>query len=172
MYHSVKYRRELDALEYELESIFNGKHVEEDNRVDLSDVTSPSKREIAVLEIYRLATLIYLERASRNFSGSSPKLTAWANEAFDLLARLETCRHAFPIFIVACEARTDEQKIIIIDCLENSTRDGKPVLGFSAVRDMVQTAWALEDLETEQEVDYLAKMDIVVSGCDIMPSFA
>ena len=168
----MRYRSDLEALEHELESILNGKYVSETDRLDLSDLKSSSQREVAVLEVYRLATLIYLERASRNFSGTCPKLDGWVNAAFDLLARLEICKHCFPIFIIACEARTDEQRIIILDCLHNATQGGRPILGMKIMKDMIQTAWALEDLETDQEVDYMAKMDMVVSGCETMPSFA
>lgn len=170
-YHSVKYRKELESLEHELESILNGKHVSDTDRIDFSILKSSNHREVAILELYRLAALIYLERASRNFSGTSPKLNAWASAAFDLIIVLGYCRHGFPVFIIACEARTDEQRIIILDCLDK-TQGRQPTAGMKILKDMAQSAWALDDLETNGEVDYMAKMDVVVSGCETMPSFA
>lgn len=170
-YHSLEYRKDIEALEHELESILNGRLVNEADRIDFSTLTSGNHRQVAILEVYRLAALIYLERASRNFSGTSPKLDAWASAAFELLTVLGICRHGFPIFIIACEARTDEQRIIILDCLEKTQAD-KYSTGMQIVKDMIQSAWNLEDLETELEVDYMAKLDVVISGCETMPSFA
>lgn len=170
-YHSVLYRKELESLEYELESIFDGKYVSEADRPDLTSVETKRQRETATLEIYRLAALIYLERASRNFSGTSPKLDSWASAGFKLLKMLEVCKHGIPLFIIACEARTDEQRIIILDCFNKSQRSRASV-GMNIVKDMIQSAWNLEDLETEREVDYMTKLDVIVSGCETMPCFA
>ena len=171
-YHSIKYRRELESLEHELESIGNGRHVSEENRpADLTVLDSEGRRQAAVIELYRLSALIYLERASNSFSGTSAKLDAWANAAFDLLKVLEVCRYGFPVFIIACEARDDEQRIIILDCLDKM-QEVLPTAGMQIVKDMIQSAWTLEDLETERELEYMAKLDVVISGCRMMPSFA
>lgn len=170
-YHSVKYRQELKTLEGDLESILNGKHVPALSRKDLGLLKSQSDIDFATLEVYRLAALIYLERASNSFSGTSAKLSAWSSSAFKLLRTLGLLKHSFPIFIIGCEARTDEQRIVILDCIE-MTQGAQPSPGMQIVQEMIQSAWALEDLETEKEVDYMAKLDIVISGCETMPSFA
>ena len=169
-YHSETYREELESLEHDLESILSGKHVSKADRIDFG-TTKSSTRSVAILEVYRLAALIYLERASRNFSGTSPKLDAWVGAAYDLLAALDVCKHGFPVFIIACEARTDAQRIIILDCL-GRTKRAMPTASMKILQGMIQSAWSLEDLETEREVDYMTKLDVVVSGCETMPSFA
>ncbi|KAG9254393.1 fungal-specific transcription factor domain-containing protein [Emericellopsis atlantica] len=170
-YHSSQYRRELESLEHELESICNGSHVLEDKRMDLSELQSSQRREFAVMEIYRLAALIYLEKASRHFSGSSPKLEMWAGAAFAILATMGVFKYNFPLFIIACEARTDEQRIIILDCLEK-TQGSQLMAGAAMLKDMIQTAWAMDDLDPTGEVNYMEKLDVVVSGWESMPSFA
>ena len=170
-YHSSQYRRELESLEHELESIYNGKHVPEAERIDLSQLRTRQHRVFAVMELYRLAALIYLERASRNFSGSSPKLAMWAGAAFAILTTMGVLKYNFPVFIIACEARTDEQRIVILDCLEK-TQESPSMAGTVMVKDMIQRAWAMDDLDPAGDVDYMGKLDVVVSGCDSMPSFA
>lgn len=170
-YHDANYRSELANLEHELESIINGQHVPPSKRLDLTHLPTKTHHEVAVLEIYRLAALIYLERASRNFSGSSPKLETWAGTAFDILKAMGICNYGFPVFIIACEARTDEQRIVVLDCL-HQTQSAKSMTGMAIVEKMVQSIWAMDDLETEKELDYMAKMDLVISGCETMPSFA
>ncbi|KAI6779242.1 uncharacterized protein J7T54_007769 [Emericellopsis cladophorae] len=164
-------QRELESLEHELESIFNGKHVPEEERMDLSQSAPSQHRMFAVMELYRLAALIYLERASRNFSGSSPKLATWAGAAFAMLATMGVLKYNFPVFIIACEARTDKQRIVILDCLEK-TQASQPTAGTAMVKDMIQRAWAMDDLDPAGDVDYMEKLDVVVSGWDSMPSFA
>lgn len=170
-YHSETYRKELADIEHGLESIFNGKNVPEKEHRYPSAIQSLQDVDYFDLEMYRLAALIYLERASKNLSGPSPKIDAWANAAFRALKVLGTMKHSFPIFIIGCEARTDEQRRVILDCIQNN-KNVRFTSPMQMVHEMLQSAWALEDLETEREVDYMLKLDTVVSGCQTMPSFA
>ncbi|KAK0385527.1 hypothetical protein NLU13_6707 [Sarocladium strictum] len=170
-YHSETYRKELADIEHGLESIFNGKNVPEQEHRYPSAIQSLQDVDYFDLEMYRLAALIYLERASNNFSGPSPKIDAWANAAFRAFKVLGTMKHSFPIFIIGCEARTDEQRRVILDCIQNN-KNVRLTSPMQMVHEMLQSAWALEDLETEREVDYMLKLDTVVSGCQTMPSFA
>src|SRR5687768_17565101 len=119
-YHSERYRQELDDIERDLESILNGKYVAETHRRAPTANLSIEDMDFFDLEAYRLAALIYLERVSGNLSGTSSKIDRWANSAFNLLENLGSLKHSFPIFIIGCEARTDEQRLVILDCIQRN----------------------------------------------------
>ncbi|KAH8175216.1 fungal specific transcription factor domain-containing protein [Sarocladium implicatum] len=171
LYHDPAYREGLRKLEVALESTINGRYVEVKDRKDFSVLHSTEDLGLATLETYRLAALIYLERSSTNFSGRSAKLDAWADEAIKLLCTIGSNKHGFPLFVVGCEARTDEQRVAILECIEKA--QGRHPFGrLLMLEEMLHSAWALMDLETEQDVNYLAMLDVVVSGCETMPSFS
>jgi hypothetical protein len=170
-YHSTSYRSHLAAIETRLENMLNGTQVAAPQRLDL---TQPGNRDAACLELYRLTSLIYLERASRNFSGRSAKLDQWTSAGMDVVRSLGWCTQALPLFILALEAHDDAQRIVILDCFEE-TRQKSIRMGLDPVAEMVRRAWALDDLalfESGSEVSYLGKMDAVIGAQAAMPSFA
>ncbi|KAH8645712.1 fungal-specific transcription factor domain-containing protein [Xylariales sp. PMI_506] len=170
-YEDVKYRNDIILLEHRLESILNGSQVRESERPNFDQLETSGTRQLAVLELYRLATLIYLERASRNFSGTSTKLSGWADAAFKLIKRMGCCKQVFPVLIVAYEARTDEKRIIILDWIQK-TAEATPSRGLHLAEEMIHRAWNLDDLETGGDVKYMAKLDAITSHYETMPSFA
>lgn len=170
-YYNTQYRKDIVSLEQTLESILNGSQVYESKRLNFDRVESSQTRELAVLELYRLAALTYLERASKNFSGTSTKLNGWADAAFQVIKSMRHCKQVFPILIIACEARTDEQRIIILDCIQNTT-EVAPSGALHTVKGMIQSAWNLEDLEPGGDINYMAKLDTIMSNHNTMPSLA
>ncbi|KAE8446305.1 hypothetical protein EG329_012052 [Mollisiaceae sp. DMI_Dod_QoI] len=125
---------------------------------------------VAAIELFKLAALIYLKRASRNFSGSSPEIDAMVARAYILLDDLETFNSAFPLLIIGCEARTDEKRMNILQYVERAmeTSGLRSVLG---LRDVLQRIWVQDDLAVDYELDYLGRLDVVISSYRIMPSF-
>ena len=170
-YYTKEYREEVAALEYRLETILNGKHALESDQVDLGKIESSEARRFATLELYRLTSLIYLERASQNFSGTSQKLDAWIDSAFQIMERMRFCKQVFPIFIISCEAQTEEQRIIVLDCIQH-TAQTTPSKSLEMVKGMVQNMWNIQDLEPDKEINYMAKLDAIISIHETMPSFA
>lgn len=105
LYHSSDYEHSLQCLEKSiggLELPVSG---------DYSDGMPSSKTPwVVTLELYRIASLIYLKRASRNFSARSPQIDAMAERAFAILGDLDTFNPSFPLMIVGCEAWSDKQE--------------------------------------------------------------
>jgi hypothetical protein len=123
-----------------------------------------------LLQLLRLAALIYLERVSRNFSGQSAKLESWTRQAFLILNGLDSCLCPFALFIIGCEACKDEDRIVILKLYANMEK--RPYLqSFMASRSLIQTAWNQQDLAHEGELEYIRKLNLVVSSRDLLPSF-
>lgn len=165
LYHSDGYEKSLRCLENKIGSIVplapEG----------ISDTISGlSTAWVATIELFKLAALIYLKRASRNFSGTSPQIDARAERAHMLLDDLETFNPAFPLLIIGCEARTDEQRMRTLEHIEKAMKTSS-LSSLHGLRDILQQIWVQDDLAVDYELDYLSRLDAVISSYRIMPNF-
>lgn len=125
---------------------------------------------VATIELFKLAALIYLKRASRNFSGISPQIDAMVERAYVLLNGLQAFNPAFPLLIIGCEARTDEQRIKILEHIEKAMKTSS-LRSLQELRDILQQIWVQDDLAVDYELGYLNRLDAVMTSYQIMPSF-
>lgn len=163
-YHTQDYQTHLNDLTSRLEKL---SHVGT-NVVSASRTSNKDNEKI--VELFRLAALIYLERASRNFSGQSASLDRWTHDGFTILQSLDTGSYPFPLFILACEARNDDRRMVILRLLAHSAQ--KPHLPhLRAVRTLIQTAWVQDDLQVDGDLEYIRKLNLVLSSSNVIPSF-
>jgi hypothetical protein len=133
------YRDRLALLEWQLKSL---------SLTDSTNNTSCAAEEHAMLkimELYRLATLTYLERASGNQSRQSNKLSRWTKKAFTMLSELETCRWQFPLLIFGCEARCDDRRMIIMKLISRTEKSAH-VRSFNTISSIIQFIWGQASL--------------------------
>jgi hypothetical protein len=162
-YTSTEYQRHLDDLRLKMDSV---------STIPIG--MDACSQEIIIheedrLKVARLAGLIYLERVSRSFSGQSSKLGIWAREALTIFARMETCLSPFALFFVSCELSEDEDRIIILSLFEKMKK-GPHLKSFMEVRSLIQTAWNQQDLAAEGGLEYIHKLNLVMSSRDVIPS--
>lgn len=165
LYHSDEYENSLRCLENKITSIvpLAPKGIS-DTMSDLSIAW------VATMDLLKLAALIYLKRASRNFSGTSPQIDAMVEKAHILLDDLETFNLAFPLLIIGCEARTDEQRMRILEHIERAMRTST-LRSLHGLQNILQQIWVQDDLAVDYELDYLKRLDAIISSYQIMPSF-
>ena len=143
--------------------------------IDATDAPLVSmSRSTFIVGLYRVATRIYLARASRG---------PWEpRESFDLLIdslysgpirSCNKCGHFFPLIILACEARTDEHRASISKLIERTGRDRRfrSVIGLRAA---VQSIWIQQDLHRDGEMveDYVGILNTAISSTNIAMSLA
>ncbi|KAE9376312.1 hypothetical protein N431DRAFT_331088 [Stipitochalara longipes BDJ] len=165
LYHSDEYEKSLRCLENRITNIVplapEG----------VSDTMSGlSTAWVATMELFKLAALIYLKRASRNFSGTSTQIDAMVERAYGLLDDLETFNPAFPLLIIGCEARTDGQRMRILEHIERAMKTSS-LRSLHELQNILQQIWVQDDLAVDYELDYLNRLDAVISSYRIMPSF-
>lgn len=147
------YRNFLQVLEWRLNNI----------------VISNESLDPMVIEVYRLAILVYVNRVSANVLDHATKTQQHIDKAFELLSRLGSCERQFPVFILGCEARTDEQRAIIIDLISRTeTKDSSRY--FIHINMLLEIIWKQTDL-ANGGLDYWDKLTSVVSCCTVVPSF-
>lgn len=125
---------------------------------------------VQVAELYRLAALIYLERVARNAPRDSPTVEVLTGQAFSLLEVMSTCERPWPLFVVALEATTEEQRRTVLAVLDASLRL-RPLGNLASTRRMVEAGWVMQDLTEERPVDALEVYEVLISANKVPPSF-
>lgn len=147
------YRNFLQILEWRLRNI----------------VISNESLDPMIIEVYRLAILVYVNRVSSNVLDHATKTQQHIDKSFELLSQLGSCERQFPVFILGCEARTDEQRAIIIDLISRTeTKDSSRY--FIHIKMLLETMWKQTDL-ANGGLDYWDKLTSVISCCTVVPSF-
>lgn len=161
-YHSEGYAKSVRDLSQRLR-----------NAAPLStDVTiSGPVPDTTILELYRLAALVYLERASMNFSGVSDDISSLAESGFAIMRQANQCNAPLPLFVLGLEARSDEQRVTVLDVIEN-TMQTSSLKSLEGVRSMLQAAWTQDDFRAEQDLDYVTKLDVIMTANAAVPTFS
>lgn len=164
-YHDDEYREYLHGLESRLMKPIAV------SGLDIGPAPRNIIKEISpALELFRLAALAYLERASKNFSGQSAKLNAYTEETFEILTKLDLCPYPFPLFIFGCDANTDARRMAIPDLISKTERH-LYVRNLDEVSKLIQPMWVQEDLEPDGEVGFIRKLNLAMSMSNVVPGF-
>ncbi|CAG9956787.1 unnamed protein product [Clonostachys rosea f. rosea IK726] len=125
------------------------------------------------IKLYQIAILIYLARVSESISGKPRDIQGLIDKAFTLLDRLWAHEHQFPLLIVGSEARTDEQRAIILNLVKRSetNRYGRSL---DCLRWGLHALWIQEDLAADQEIvpSYVDRFNAIMSKTRFIPSLA
>ena len=117
-------------------------------------------------ELYRLAARLYLARVARGDVRDNLTVVSLVSEAIDLLRSMGRCERPWPLFIIALEARTDDQRRVVLDAFTGL--DKRPLWNMSVTKKLVLAAWVKQDLgnddEGAAERDQLELYYSVVSG--------
>lgn len=135
--------------------------------------TTPLKRATMISDLHRLACLIYANRAIHHVTETDFRHRRLVREGILLLTNMITCQNAWPLFIIACEAVDDDQRLAILNVFEQSRQERRRRSShIHLIQHMVEAVWKQRDLDTEGQVDYLTILDAVVGAVPFMPVFA
>lgn len=135
----------------------------------LANMADNDPETLLMLELYQLAMLVYLNRASGDLLNQSARTKQYIEKAFTIFPLLASCDRQFPVFVLGCEARTDEQRAVVLDLISRTEfRDASR--SFNYVRLLTQAIWAQDDL-ADGDMDYVDKLSRVITRCSIVPTF-
>ncbi|KAF5595183.1 uncharacterized protein FSUBG_9240 [Fusarium subglutinans] len=160
--HSPEYRNSLQRLETQVDDLI------------ASPIPNSLNPESAVaLELYRVATRIYIARASQSPWEAPALLDSLIDALFEGPVASCTCIHFFPLLILACESGRDDQRVAILNLIDRTQRDAR-VRSMKAVTNAIQAIWVQQDLHADSEVlvNYMDLLSIGLSSNSTIPSFA
>jgi hypothetical protein len=158
---------ELTVLEQNISMAIGGQSAV----FDLS--SQPRDRKTMIADLHRLASLIYINRTAHKVSGTAFQHTQLVRQALLLLTKLGTCQNAWPLFIIACEANNDEQRLAVMQVFECTQKDQRQRSNhIHLIRHMVEAVWSQRDLDEDGQVDFEAMFDAVIRAVPFIPPFA
>ncbi|KAF4972586.1 hypothetical protein FSARC_859 [Fusarium sarcochroum] len=164
-FNTEAYRSHLQILDWKLRNIGKGA---KDSKTS-TDTANPDFK--MVTELYRLATLIYLRRASAGTLPTNRTFVEWIEKAFALLVQLPAFQWPFPLLIFGCEARTDKQRMVILDLMRR-TMGNTEFRNIQTVKRVIETIWVQNDLSSTDDLDYIRKLGVILSSTHkTVPSF-
>ncbi|KAI0116373.1 fungal-specific transcription factor domain-containing protein [Nemania sp. FL0031] len=126
-----------------------------------------------VSELFTLALLVYLGRATSDLLPELVDRTEQHIEkAFSIFPTLEYCDRQFPLFVLGCEARDEEQRVVFLD-LVSRTQGRSQAAPLAQVEALVKASWAQSDLAGHAGLrfDYIKKLNVLISSCKVIPTF-
>lgn len=125
------------------------------------------------MNLYQVATRIYIARATASPSEAPAMLDSLIDALFDGPVKTCNCQHFFPLLILACEARKDEQRVAILNLIDRTQRDTR-IRSIKGVTNAIQSIWVHQDLHADGDllVNYLDLLSIGISSGSTIPSLA
>lgn len=161
----MEYKDRLRALEWKVDNLPLATSItteSDDARGDLE----------FTVQLYQVATRVYLARASQSPQEPAANMDFLIDSAYAGPVQSCYCRHFFPLLIIACEARTDEQRVAILNLIDRTDRKGY-VRSMKTFRTQVQSFWIQHDLHADSDLisNYLSMMKAAVSSTSALPSY-
>lgn len=133
-------------------------------------VTEDGDNATLVMKLYQLAMLVYLNRSSEGTIDQPIRTQQQIDQAFAILPRLSSCKQQFPIYIIGCESRTDEQRAVILDVILRTEKLSSS-RSFNHCKKLLQASWAQDDLAGWNDISYRNKLSSTMSLAEIVPAF-
>lgn len=124
-----------------------------------------------ITELYCISTLVYLNRAALGYTGKEPVHRNLVTKGFDILCGNLIYTPPWPVFIIACEATEDSQRMTALEIL---TRAGEEPRAYNMrlMRLLVEACWNQDDLHEKETLDYHAKLRTAIRIAPYVPPFS
>lgn len=154
-HHSKEYQDHVSFLKAELQKL----------SFFLRSCESPPDRVL-----FPLVSLIYLERVSKDFSGSSATIEQWTESAFQILDKAGTYKYPLLMLVLGMEARTDDRRMIMLRAIHETSKTMNP-RNTDLLLHVLQAAWNQDDLMIDQDLDYTNIINMIFSSYNSVPAF-
>ncbi|KAH6962350.1 fungal-specific transcription factor domain-containing protein [Ilyonectria sp. MPI-CAGE-AT-0026] len=142
-------------------------------RLDPDEEQTASLRRIdafATADLYRLATILYLQRVCP-MDGDNSMGIIYIGQAFHALRTLEVVTSPWPLFIIACESRSEEQQITILEILDQMDHV-RSVGNVTVMRRIIEMFWKQNDLRADTHFGHKLDWWHLVNSDVAVPWFA
>ncbi|KAI0972052.1 fungal-specific transcription factor domain-containing protein [Xylaria arbuscula] len=128
-----------------------------------------ANRLVLLLQLFQLAMLLFLNRSFENLTGQSLRMQQYVSRAFGIIPALQHCKQHFPIYVTGCEARTDEQRIAVLNLISRTEKVDSP-RSYDALKKILAAMWVQDDLAGESSTSYREKLSTMMSHCEFVLS--
>ena len=111
--------------------------------------------------LHCVAASLWLNRAALGYHGEEPSHQALVTRGLQLLSQMRVCDAAWPLFIVACEARSDDRRRVVLGVIHRTVSASKS-RHIENIRALIESAWIFDDLDENKLLEYNAKLRSLV----------
>ncbi|GAP85805.1 putative acriflavine sensitivity control protein acr-2 [Rosellinia necatrix] len=104
-------------------------------------------RTLATAELYRLAAFLYLHSVGSTETSHDIK-SGYLQQALHILDSLKVCTSPWPLFVIACEVETDDQRIHILQTLDRMDEE-RHIGNVFVLRHIIESFWKQQDLQAD-----------------------
>jgi hypothetical protein len=122
-----------------------------------------------IMELFQSAMLVYLTRVSVSPLVPTRETEQRIQSAFATFSQIGACDVQFPLFILACEAQTDSERLTVLDLISRTEKQASS-RSLYLVKKLIQAIWTQDDL-ADTKIRYADKLTGVISCCAILPTF-
>lgn len=156
------YKGLLKVMDWRIRSLPIPKITEDHNEV--------SNEASLVMQLYQLSMLLYLNRGSGGLIGQPTRMQQHINTAFTILPRLSCCKQQFPVHVIGSEARTDEQRAVVLDLISRTEKLSSS-RSFNYCARILQALWVQDDLAYTNDISYRDKLTLIMGQCVVLPTY-
>ncbi|KAK7888333.1 hypothetical protein LTR67_008679 [Exophiala xenobiotica] len=160
----------VDEVQHRLENLSQGIVIQLDQNSPSSSGNIDEVRIQDTAKFYHLAALIYFRRQVLRIPPPSRPIQSLVESALALIARMEICTSPWPLFVVACEVRTDEQRLHILQTLKKMELHRR-IGNIGVTRAIVEALWKQQDLAPDDASKASTDWRTIVNMDDMAPSF-
>lgn len=113
---------------------------------------------------------MYLQRVVPD-TGDEVRRATYLRQAFAALGEVPVATGPWPVFVVACEARTDEERICIIETLDQMDKV-RNVGNVRVMRAILETIWKQRDLQENSDTIETKQWWLCAESSVAVPWFA
>ncbi|KAI1266383.1 hypothetical protein F5Y18DRAFT_28123 [Xylariaceae sp. FL1019] len=138
----------------------------------VTQCSSINSKHSVLTELFRLAVLIWITRISESLFAGYRNIELLLDTAFIQIKHVDTCERLLPLFIIGCEAKTDERRLLILDLICR-TKERTHVRNTRCLETALSLAWNQDDLHADEDVhlDYMQKLNVIMSSSSKLPTF-
>ncbi|KAI9166376.1 Transcriptional regulatory moc3 [Paramyrothecium foliicola] len=124
----------------------------DDNEMNYT-TTSVRAYAVAKAELYRIAALLFLQRAVP-LDGDESRRVLYLGQAWKALRELDVATGPWPVFVVACESYREDERMEILEILDQMDRH-RDVGNVHVMRRLIEVIWKQHDLKADPTDLYL-----------------
>lgn len=139
-------------------------------QVGVTTGTISHNRITLTAELYRIAALLYLYEIAPPSTIHESEVKGLVREGFVILGQNGICTSPWPLFIVACSAFDDRDRIKAMRVIEEGARERR-VGNYQIVKSLVQAVWKRRDLDADEKDGKSIDWRELLEPSSSMPSF-
>ena len=148
------------------------RYLKQEIRISIGEEMGPIdyQRITLTAEFYRVASLLYLCELAPSQATPEKAVHGLVRDSLLLIEQMGVCTSPWPLFILACNVTSDEERLKLLAIL-NNMNEKRRIGNYQTIKGLIQAFWKQQDLAMDEkapkQIDWRGLLD--PNSC--VPSF-